>query len=744
VEHEGLGTVIENLHLSLSQSGAITPLHGWKLGRGASNQLTIETAAPQTSWRFEVDDGSLTVSCTDTNALVTATVPASKDRTVARLIDQGGVPVVWAGTDEVHDGYGGSETKNRSFLPRSNADVMFFALGPVSASTLHSLFDHPTDTAIDFPGQTTLVRNSRNPDLLDATIPVPGNAVLRLVPDYFTKTLGVPYYAPFDDSHFPRPPVVWSSWTSYYADVTEADVVRNADWLAKNLKPYGFNFVQLDDGYDRDEKGQHDWIENWDRTRFPHGPEWLAQYIRSTGLRAGIWLVPNAYAGAVKDHPDWYLRDKHGNPILDYNTPALDSSNPEVLQFLRKLFTTLDNWGFDYYKFDGEHALPQYVPRVDKTNLFDSIANPLDVYRNRLKVIREVLGPDRFIEGCPAGTPLNGIGYFQSYFNGDDLYNTWQGMYPLFSSINANGFLNHMVVYVMPGEGAELGPPMTLEEVERKRHPSVLATARERELPLTQFGTTLAEAHTLVTYLSLTGVVYPLASVMPELPEDRVGLLKMTLPPLPILPVDLYSRGTDMQYDRFKSTTADSYIHNYPDILDLKVSAASGVYDVAGVTNWRSGVMTKRLTFANKLGLAPGPYAVLDFWNQKFLGVFEGSIDIPVQPHDTRVLLIHAALNHPQLLGTARHISGSYSIDKLAWDEAENRLHGTSTTIDGAPYTLWIRVPKGFKVPVARAASGSAEVPVRKGLSGELLTLVFAGQSGPVQWEVTFARDDAH
>ena len=193
VEHEGLGTVIENLHLSLSQSGAITPLHGWKLGRGASNQLTIETAAPQTSWRFEVDDGSLTVSCTDTNALVTATVPASKDRTVARLIDQGGVPVIWAGTDEVHDGYGGSETKNRSFLPRSNADVMFFALGPVSASTLHSLFDRPTDTAIDFPGQTTLVRNSRNPDLLDATIPVPGNAVLRLVPDYFTKTLGVPY-----------------------------------------------------------------------------------------------------------------------------------------------------------------------------------------------------------------------------------------------------------------------------------------------------------------------------------------------------------------------------------------------------------------------------------------------------------------------------------------------------------------------------------------------------------------------
>lgn len=742
VTHDGLGTVIENAHLFLAGADSLTPLHGWKLRRGAGNQLTIETAAPQTSWRIELNDGSMTISSTETNALVTATSPSPKDRPLARLMDPSGVPVVWAGTDEVHDGYGGSETRSRSFLPRKNPDVMYFALGQVSASTLHSLFDRSTDIAIDFPDQTSLKRNSQNPDLLDATIPVPGNAVLRLIPDYFTKTLSVPYYAPFDDSHFPRPPVVWSSWTSYYADVTEADVVRNADWLAKNLKPYGFDFVQLDDGYDRDEDGQHYWIEKWDSTRFPHGPEWLAQYIKSTGLRAGIWLVPNAYAGAVKEHPDWYLRDKHGRLILDYNTPALDSSNPEVLEFLKKLFTTLDNWGFDYYKFDGEHALPQYVPRVDRTNLSDSTADPLSVYRNRLKLIRSVLGPDRFIEGCPAGTPLNGIGYFQSYFNGDDLYNTWQGMYPLFSSIVANGFLNHMLVYVMPGEGVELGPPITLEEVKKKRHPSVLTTAREREQPLTQFGTTLAEAHTLVTYLALTGVVYPLASVMPELPEERVGLLKMTLPPLPILPVDLYSRGTDMQYDRFRFTTADTYIHNYPDILDLKVNAAAGVYDVAGVTNWRSGVVSRKVSFAEKLGLSPGPYAVFDFWEQKLLGVFEGSIDVQVPPHDTRVLLIHPAQDHPQIMGTARHISGSYSIDMQAWDEAGYRLHGTSTTIAGALYKLWIRVPKGFRVSRAKAASGTREVPVQKELNGELLTLVFAGQPDPTQWEVTFTREN--
>jgi hypothetical protein len=740
VAYDGLGTVMDHVHLLRSQADSRAPIHGWTLGKAASNQLTIETAQPHTFWRLDLDDNSLTVATTANDAFLTATVPAPKDRQPARLLDPGGVAVTWSGTDEARDGYGTPLTQHPSFLPISNADVMYFSLGQTSALTLHSLFDRSTDTAIDFPERATLVRNTGNADQLDATIPVPGNAVLRIVLDYFTKTLGVPTYTPFDDSHFPRPPVVWSSWTSYYADVTEADIVRNADWLAKNLKPYGFQFVQLDDGYDRDDKGQHTWIENWNPTRFPHGPEWLAHYIKSTGLRAGIWLVPNSYAGTLKDHPDWYLRDIHGGPILDYSTPALDSSNPEVLEFLRKLFTTLDNWGFDYYKFDGEHALPEYVNHVDRSRLYDSTADPLAVYRTRLKVIRDVLGPDRFIEGCPAGTPLNGIGIFQSYFNGDDLYNTWQGMYPLFSSINANAFLNHIVVYLMPGEGVELNPPMSLEQVKQTRHPSVLDTARDREQPLTQFGTTLEEAHTLVTYLALTGVVYPLASVMPELPEERVNLLKKTLPTLPVFPVDLYSRGTDMHWDRFKYTTAENYIHNYPDILDLKVNAASGVYDVVGVTNWRSEPLHNKLSFTDKLGLPSGSYAVMDFWKSKLLGVFDAGIDVDVSSHDTDVLLIHPALDRPQLMGTARHISGSWSIDEQAWDSSTNRLHGRSSTIAGEPYRLWIRVPAGFSLSAATASSGANNLEAKTESDGELLTLVIPGQEAPVDWQVSFTK----
>ena len=54
------------------------------------------------------------------------------------------------------------------------------------------------------------------------------------------------------------------------------------------------------------------------------------------------------------------------------------------------------------------------------------------------------------------------------------------------------------------------------------------------------------------------------------------------MPTLPFLPVDLFSRGTDMPWDTFKHTPADYYIHNYPEIFDLKVHTAAGVYDVVG------------------------------------------------------------------------------------------------------------------------------------------------------------------
>ena len=742
ISHDGLGIVLQNVELNLRSTNMLTPARAWTVETTGPNQLSVKTRNPRMLWVLELQANELHIFSSSAGAVLTGQAPASPQRMVVRLLDRQGMAVDWVGTGEVAVTYGGSYTHNLSYLPRRNPDCAYFSLGQVSAAGLHGLFDRASDIAIDFAEDATLSRSAQNPDMLDITIPVPGNTLVRTIPDYFTKNLGVPFYIPFDDSHFPTAPMVWSSWTSYYEQVKEEDLVRNTDWIATHLLPYGFQFVQLDDGYDRGAAGQHFWITNWDQQKFPHGPGWLANYIHSRGLRPGIWLVPNSYAGAVAQHPDWYLYYKNGNIVLDYNTPALDSTNPAVLDFLQKEMTTLDDWGFDYYKFDGEHALPKYVPGIDLDRLYDKSIDPLVAYRERLSLIRKTIGPDRFIEGDIAGTPLNGIGYVNSYFNGHDLYDNWQGMYSLFSSINANVFFNHIVAYTMPGEGMAIEPRISVEQGAKERNQRVIETARERESPLTGYGTTLAEARTVVSFAALTGVAYSLASVMPDLPEERVELLQKTLPTMPIFPMDLFSRGTDMDWDKFKHTTPDDYIHNYPEILDLKVNAASGSYDVVAMTNWRSWEESRELCFSEKLGLdAAASYVAFDFWNQHVYGVFKNCMKVDIAPHDTRVFELHPLLDRPQLVGTSRHISGAYSIRTQRWDRAKKTLQGSSQTVSGAPYTLWIQVPEGQVASSVKASIGGSQLLSVKHLQqGNSLRVSFEGQQEMVDWEVHFAE----
>jgi hypothetical protein len=256
------------------------------------------------------------------------------------------------------------------------------------------------------------------------------------------------------------------------------------------------------------------------------------------------------------------------------------------------------------------------------------------------------------------------------------------------------------------------------------------------------YGTTLAEARTLVSYVSLSGVVYPLASIMPELPEERTRLLKMTMPTMPVFPVDLFSRGTDMTWDKFKHTTPDEYIHNYPEILNVKVNAPAGIYDVVGLTNWRSVTCSKDVSFSDQLGLPEDQsFVVFDFWGQKLLGVFGQHMKITIDPHDTRVLFVHPNLNRPQLIGTSRHITGAYSIKTLNWDNTDRKLRGSSETVPGDPYSVFIFVPDGMKVAHTKATSGGKQdVPVNAELSGNSLKITFKGQLAPVEWEAEFTE----
>jgi hypothetical protein len=270
--------------------------------------------------------------------------------------------------------------------------------------------------------------------------------------------------------------------------------------------------------------------------------------------------------------------------------------------------------------------------------------------------------------------------------------------------------------------------------------PDLLHEIVNREDPVTGVGVTNQEARTLVSFISLTGVAYPVGNVMADLPQERLKLLQQTMHTMPIIPLDLFSRGTDSRSTTFRQTRADSYIHNYPEILDLKVNDKSGTYDVVGFTNWRSEAVQRKISMRDKLGLDPtAGYVAFDFWNRKVLGVFSDEIAIDIEPHDTRVLSIHPVLARPQLIGNSRHITGAYSILDQQWDGSKNKLSGMSESVPGEPYTLWFDLPQGFTIEhLSVVAKGSDEIAEQHLLTGNALMLSFKGQQQPVRWEVSF------
>jgi len=162
---------------------------------------------------------------------------------------------------------------------------------------------------------------------------------------------------------------------------------------------------------------------------------------------------------------------------------------------------------------------------------------------------------------------------------------------------------------------------------------------------------------------------------------------------------------------------------------------------VVGMTNWRSETATRDLTFADKLGLPAGAsYIAFDAWNQKLAGVYKDGMRVTIEPHDTRVFLLHPLLGRPQLIGNSRHITGAYSIKEAAWDGSKKRLRGASDTVPGDDYTLSFFVPEGYRVAHVRASvAGKGEIPVRQQVAGNLLGVSFLGQQEAVDWEVEFA-----
>jgi alpha-galactosidase len=211
-------------------------------------------------------------------------------------------------------------------------------------------------------------------------------------------------------------PRVWCSWYSLYTTIDEIIL----DKIFSGLGDLPFDVLQVDDGWQVS-------IGDWDvNNKFPSGMNALADRIKSTGRRAGLWLAPLIAVKSsqlFREHPDWFLRDEHGHyTSAGFNWGehlyALDTTHPAVTEWLVALMKQVRVWGFDYLKLDFLYA------GALKGKRYKDMPREA-AYRESLRVMRESMGADAFFLTC--GTPiLPAIGLCDAMRVGPDVSNVWE------------------------------------------------------------------------------------------------------------------------------------------------------------------------------------------------------------------------------------------------------------------------------------------------------------------------------
>ncbi|MGI4021949.1 MAG: glycoside hydrolase family 27 protein [Janthinobacterium lividum] len=186
------------------------------------------------------------------------------------------------------------------------------------------------------------------------------------------------------------PPIGWNSWDCYGPTVVESEVKANADYMAKNLKKAGWEYIvvdirwyvgndkahgynQIDPDYVLDKYGRFQPAVN----RFPSaaggkGFKPLADYIHSKGLKFGIHIMRGIPVEAVKRNTPILGSTATANQI--YTTElqckwlkdmyGVVAGKPGAQEYYNSLFKLYASWGLDFVKVD-DLSRPYHTEEVE-------------------------------------------------------------------------------------------------------------------------------------------------------------------------------------------------------------------------------------------------------------------------------------------------------------------------------------------------------------------------------------------
>ena len=231
----------------------------------------------------------------------------------------------------------------------------------------------------------------------------------------------------------------WNSWDCYGAAVTEDTVRRNAEYMAKHLKPFGWEYIVVDIQWYQPTASSHAYLPFSDLrmdafgrllpagNRFPSaagdagfGP--LADYVHSLGLKFGIHIMRGLPRMAA--HRRLPIQGSAATCADAANPNSVCAWNPDMYglkcdlaaarDYYASIFRLYAEWGVDYVKCD-------------------DIAREYPHCRREIELISEACrscGREIVLSLSPGPAPLEQAEHLKQYANmwriTDDFWDEWR------------------------------------------------------------------------------------------------------------------------------------------------------------------------------------------------------------------------------------------------------------------------------------------------------------------------------
>jgi alpha-galactosidase len=189
------------------------------------------------------------------------------------------------------------------------------------------------------------------------------------VPDFVRKYMGIRL-----SELKVKPTFVYNTWEPFQKDINEKLVME----LAKAAADAGMKEFIIDDGW-QDNYG--DW--GIDLKKFPNGLKPVFEYIKSLGMKPGLWVSIGSAAPTskvYKAHPEWFVLDRSGNATslhMPFDKQKFTACfGTGWYDYIKNILLRLSvDYGLEYFKLDFSVVTSAYTYNHNESGCY-SVNHP--------------------------------------------------------------------------------------------------------------------------------------------------------------------------------------------------------------------------------------------------------------------------------------------------------------------------------------------------------------------------------